>query len=149
MWSDMLDSVEAFLGLSIIISLDSSIFGSSRLMIIDRKTIPNCNLSAASWLALSRICPEVSQNSVIPPGECINALTSVRSRLTMIARFFKYTSSESATKVLKDKRLRWSSPDSFNDPFGLKNPLEQETKLDYLRRQARQDGYYSRELPHL
>ena len=38
---------------------DSSIFGSSRLMIIDRKTLQNCNLSAASWLALSRICPEV------------------------------------------------------------------------------------------
>jgi hypothetical protein len=54
----------------------------------------------------------------------------------MIARFFKYTSSESARKVLKDKRLRCSSPDSFHDPFGLKNPLEQETKLDYLRRQA-------------
>src|SRR5215469_3275489 len=38
-------------------------------------------------------------------------------------RFFKYTSSESAIRSLKDKRLRWSSPDSFNDPFGLKNPL--------------------------
>ena len=47
-------SVEVLLGLSIIISLDSSIFGSSRLMIIDRKTLQNCNLSAASWLALSR-----------------------------------------------------------------------------------------------
>ena len=54
MWSDMLTSVEVLLGLSIIISLDSSIFGSSRLMIIDRKTLQNCKLSAASWLALSR-----------------------------------------------------------------------------------------------
>ena len=59
MWSEMLASVEVHLGLSIIISLGSSIFGSSRLMIIDRKTLQNCNLSAASWLALSRICPVV------------------------------------------------------------------------------------------
>jgi hypothetical protein len=53
----MLASVEVLLGLSIIISLDSSIFDSSRLMIIDRKTLQNCNLSAASWLALSRDMP--------------------------------------------------------------------------------------------
>ena len=57
MWSDMLTSVEVLLGLSIIIGLDSSIFGSSRLMIIDRKTLQYCNLSAASWLALSRDMP--------------------------------------------------------------------------------------------
>jgi len=43
-------------------------------MIIDRKTLQNCNLSAASWLALSRICPEVfTILSHIPPGDCINA----------------------------------------------------------------------------
>jgi hypothetical protein len=73
---------------------------------IDWKALQNCNLSAASGLALSRNMPGGFTKLSHTSRECINALTSVRSRLTMIVRFFKYTSSESATKVLKDKRLR-------------------------------------------
>jgi DUF2971 family protein len=41
-----------------------------------------------------------------------------------IPRFFKYVAFETAIKILENKKLRWSTPDSFNDPFEFKSPFE-------------------------
>jgi Protein of unknown function (DUF2971) len=41
----------------------------------------------------------------------------------MTESLFKYTTANTALAILKNKTLRWSSPDSFNDPFEFKNPF--------------------------
>ena len=41
-----------------------------------------------------------------------------------IPRFCKYVTFETAIKILEDKTLMWSTPDSFNDPFEFKSPFE-------------------------
>jgi hypothetical protein len=47
---------------------------------------------------------------------------------------FKYTTADAATAILDKQSLRWSSPLSFNDPFGLKNYFH----VDFLW--SEQDG---------
>ena len=39
----------------------------------------------------------------------------------MPERLFKYTTADTAAKILSNQSLRWSSPDAFNDPFDLKD----------------------------
>lgn len=39
------------------------------------------------------------------------------------ARFFKYTSLETALKVIESKKFRWTSPTLFNDPFDHQSGL--------------------------
>jgi hypothetical protein len=102
----MLACLQVLWGLSII-TWAFSIFASSLLVKIDWKALQNCNLSAASWLALSRICPEVSQKlSHTSRGvhQCAHFGTTPADNDRAI--FQIHILFESATKVLKDKRLR-------------------------------------------
>jgi hypothetical protein len=48
-----------------------------------------------------------------------------------VSRFYKYTSSDSAIKILESVQLKFSSPLEFNDPFDMSvgslfdyNPIE-------------------------
>jgi hypothetical protein len=42
----------------------------------------------------------------------------------MAQRLFKYTSAQTATSILLRKKLRWSAPQLFNDPFEFKSPFQ-------------------------
>jgi hypothetical protein len=41
-----------------------------------------------------------------------------------IPRLFKYAKCDIAIKILENETLKWSTPDSFNDPFEFKSPFE-------------------------
>ena len=55
-----------------------------------------------------------------------------------IPRLFKYVTFESAVKILEKKTLKWSIPDSFNDPFEFKSPLEYGFEWDEMAEVALQ-----------
>jgi hypothetical protein len=42
----------------------------------------------------------------------------------MTHRLFKYTSAQTAASILLRKKLRWSAPELFNDPFEFKSPFQ-------------------------
>jgi hypothetical protein len=46
---------------------------------------------------------------------------------------FKFVTADTAVKVLTNKTLRWSSPDSFNDPFEFRSPFEFGFELEQLK----------------
>jgi DUF2971 family protein len=48
-----------------------------------------------------------------------------RASFGLIPRsLFKYVTADTALRVLTNKTLKWSSPDSFNDPFEFPSPFE-------------------------
>ena len=59
------------------------------------------------------------------PISCLPKLycsgVKVADRLTTHSRphFFKYVTYEGALRILKDIAIKWSSPLTFNDPFGI------------------------------
>ena len=42
----------------------------------------------------------------------------------MTTRLFKYATASIGLTILKNRTLRWRSPDWFNDPFEFKSPFE-------------------------
>jgi len=48
---------------------------------------------------------------------------SQKSRRHSRSHFYKYMPAETAVKVLASRRLRWSSPTRFNDPFDVPRTL--------------------------
>jgi len=56
----------------------------------------------------------------------------------MLPRLFKYVKASTAIRVLEKRILRWRSPDGFNDPFELKNPLEFGFEWEEMKRAYRQ-----------
>lgn len=60
--------------------------------------------------------------------------------------FFKYLSPDAILKVLKSRSLRWSSPDSFNDPFDMRFDIRVDfnaSKLTERTLDALWDAHYS------
>jgi hypothetical protein len=51
----------------------------------------------------------------------------------MINRLFKYVKPCTALTILRNKTLRWSAPDLFNDPFEFKSPWEFAFEWDDLK----------------
>lgn len=47
---------------------------------------------------------------------------------------FKYVTADTALRVLTNKTLNWSSPDSFNDPFEFRSPFEFGFELEQLEK---------------
>ena len=45
---------------------------------------------------------------------------------------FKYVTADTALKILTNNTLKWSSPESFNDPFEFRSPLEFGFELEQL-----------------
>jgi Protein of unknown function (DUF2971) len=54
----------------------------------------------------------------------------------MITGFFKYVTFETAIKILENKTLKWSAPDSFNDPFEFRSPFEYGFEFDEMKELA-------------
>ena len=42
----------------------------------------------------------------------------------MAQQLFKYVTADTAKRILQNRTLRWSAPESFNDPFEFKSPFE-------------------------
>jgi hypothetical protein len=78
------------------------------------------------------------QNSpVLEPLDCFSSYlyenTMSHDLFHLIPRsLFKYVTADTALKVLTNKTLRWSSPDSFNDPFEFRSPFEFGFELEQL-----------------
>jgi hypothetical protein len=75
-------------------------------------------LRSAYWLKHTSFRVFTDQRSKVP------FLSESTEKYLMITRLFKYVKLCTALTILKNKTLRWSAPDLFNDPFEFKSPLE-------------------------